>query len=1046
MIEKPFNIFPSVGYKNSQFQILTPHDNIKIDIFYLGNKIKQISISQRSTFLISKLEETGIYTAKCEFEGEIYEQKIIVKDAFRLGSSEFKKSFVFDDSKYSFFLMKDRLLLYDEEKNALLTENHYSPTEIFQIHKNNFLFTTELGTNSYGIVNFGIYNTKSLSMVGELVNDYQTIIVLPNANKAWLFKKSTQTIHSFELISKMGKAFNEILKFENAADYRYEEELGIITINQDDKIIFVDTKCMNKFIEIDKTSKNAIDKYGTNLLRDKTQLKFVNQLNNFELIIDYSGELNLNDTDFLFLGTEFKNSIKFKDLTDNIAEVKATIVDSIADNKTSFSYSFPDDEVYKETIFQHQIFSSCQGLFILTKETIRNFSGISLNKSANEWVASPITTKKNLFSLSYFEQNTSIEKIKQTDSIQIIDYHNHCLVVKDENTNYVFRGKNSRLFGVESSFEFYHVNGNSYLFVKKEELYSIFEISNLEQPVLEKIKVLNDELINNHGVVWYEGEEKYVSGKKFLNAFDLSRKSKIHLNEKIAQHSLFKNASDFKFYIGFIKSSNDILVNPKNANIKDSVIGYIESHSKDLFKIVSQRSNHLYLSIYNQSLKKFQEREIKLETNKYQESYLSPNGKFLVLQDDTNKYIWFDIEKNEKVRFFSGNFLSFSKEGNLIIEEDGRRNVKIIDPLTFSDITPPNYHHYRFLSPDGKLYSQVVLKTRYFNKLNGDKLSFTEVSKLKRDLNEPSSSMSISLHKKQNLEDEKIRINKNRLSLFLKNKSSFNELKVYHHHKITADTIIKIEKYTEIGIVRTNIKAEIIFPPDLQFYNYASFSHDNKYFAYVGKPLSKGLIHLFKLDYNESKNKLEVTDSYLNRIPKKASWVCGFSKTGYFATYDSEPDTYVLKMDEELFKSKTNENELRNNIYNLKSNIYHQHKKWKIIKGKNFLCFSPTGKYIALSEQGYEPLTLNGYGHQESNTVHISHTETGEIIDSFTGHGDYIKANFSKKVTFVAFSEDEKRIMTLSSDGVVFIRDLNIKKSVINSKSEDINSDKLIEI
>ena len=217
-----------------------------------------------------------------------------------------------------------------------------------------------------------------------------------------------------------------------------------------------------------------------------------------------------------------------------------------------------------------------------------------------------------------------------------------------------------------------------------------------------------------------------------------------------------------------------------------------------------------------------------------------------------------------------------------------------------------------------------------------------------------------------------------------------------------------------------------------------AFSYDNKYFGYVGKPSLKGLIHLFKLDYVESDNKLLVTDFYLNRKLKNAAWVCGFSKTGYFATYDSNPVTYLLKVDEELFKYKTDEIELRENTYNSKSNISHQYDKWNKINGKNFLCFSPSGEYLALSEQGYEPLTLGGYGHQESNAVHIANTETVRIIDSFTGHGEKIKYNKKKKVTFVAFSEDEKRIMTLSSDGVVVIRNLKLKGETRDSKKEEI--------
>ena len=1030
MIERPFSIFPSIGYKNSQFQILTTKEDLKIEIFYKGYRLKEILTSQGSTVLLQKLEKPGIYTAKCDYKGELYEQVVSIKDAFRLGSSEFKKAFVFNDSQYSFFLMKDRLLLYDEVKNVLLTENHYSPTEIHQIDENNFLFTTDLGTKSTGINNLGVYNTNSFSIIGELMNDYQTIEISPKKNNAWLFKKSTQSIHCFELISKLGVVFKEIRKFENARDYEYDEKQGRISINQDKKIIFTDTQSVNKSIEIAKTSDNAIDRFGNNLLRDETHLKFINQLDNYELNINYSNELILNDSDFLHLGSEFKGSNQFTDLTENTNKIKTAIVDSFAQNRAYFSHSFPNDEVKEEKIIiQNHVFPSIQGLFVIKKELVRKFIGLTLRKSEGEWLASPRTTQNYLFSVIHFEKHTSTIKIEPTNSFRIIDYDNHCLIVKGGSKNYVFRGKNLKVFSAECSFSFYTINGTSYLFVKYEELYSVFETSNFERPILEKVKILNDEFIKHHEVVWFAGKEKHSSVHNYLNAFDLSRKLKIQLDEKRAQHSLYKDASDFKFYQGNILSSNNIVIDPKTAIIKDSFLGSIETHSPDLNKIVSQRLNHIYLSLYNTSLKKYQEREIKLDINKYQESYLSPNGQFLVLQDDNNKYLWFDIEKNETVRFFSGNFLSFSKEGNLIIEEDGTRNVKVLDPLTFSDITPPNYHYYRFLSPDGKLYSQLALKIRYFNKLNGNKINIIEVSKLRRDLDIPSVFLSIKPDKKQEFEREKDRVDKNRRSFFKKNKSSFNRLGVYNHSKITSQTVVKIEKFTEIGIVGTDITTEILFPEDLAYYNYAAFSYDNKYFGYVGKPSSKGLIHLFKLNYVESINKLLVTDSYLSRYPSYASWVCGFSKTGYFATYDSTPDTYLINIDEELFESKTDKIELRKNIYNSKSNIYHQYQKWNEIKGKNFLCFSPSGKYLALSEQGYEPLTLGGYGHQESNAVHISFTETGKIIDSFTGHGDNIKENLGKKVTFVGFSEDEKRIMTLSSDGVVIIRDLKIKES-----------------
>ena len=194
-------------------------------------------------------------------------------------------------------------------------------------------------------------------------------------------------------------------------------------------------------------------------------------------------------------------------------------------------------------------------------------------------------------------------------------------------------------------------------------------------------------------------------------------------------------------------------------------------------------------------------------------------------------------------------------------------------------------------------------------------------------------------------------------------------------------------KYTDYDVasspVKTDVIAEVHFPTDLAYFNYAAFSYDNNYFGYVGKPSSNGLIHIFKLDFNSHNKTLSVVDSYLSRYPRYASWVCGFSKQGYFATYDSTPDTYIIKADEELFQNKHTDKELKENIVRNTSTIYSTYSKWIEIKGKNFLCFSPSGNFTALSEQGYEPLTLGGYGHQESGALHIASTSEGIIFDSF---------------------------------------------------------------
>jgi hypothetical protein len=113
------------------------------------------------------------------------------------------------------------------------------------------------------------------------------------------------------------------------------------------------------------------------------------------------------------------------------------------------------------------------------------------------------------------------------------------------------------------------------------------------------------------------------------------------------------------------------------------------------------------------------------------------------------------------------------------------------------------------------------------------------------------------------------------------------------------------------------------------------------------------------------------------------------------------------------------------NVNNI-GNLFTRNSDWTEIPNKSFLCFSPSGRSIALSNQGYDPLSIGGNGHKASNSLHIASTETGNINISFNDHGAIIKTDISKKIIFVAFSEDESKIMSLSIDGVVIVR--NLKK------------------
>ena len=91
----PFKIFPTSAYLNDQLSIVSDYDNLIVKFYF--NEEEKMSINLNSNFssILSKLNIPGSYKAVCEYDGVIYEQYIYVKDAYRLGTSELKKAYLF---------------------------------------------------------------------------------------------------------------------------------------------------------------------------------------------------------------------------------------------------------------------------------------------------------------------------------------------------------------------------------------------------------------------------------------------------------------------------------------------------------------------------------------------------------------------------------------------------------------------------------------------------------------------------------------------------------------------------------------------------------------------------------------------------------------------------------------------------------------------------------------------------------------------------------------------------------------------------------------
>jgi Tol biopolymer transport system component len=106
-----------------------------------------------------------------------------------------------------------------------------------------------------------------------------------------------------------------------------------------------------------------------------------------------------------------------------------------------------------------------------------------------------------------------------------------------------------------------------------------------------------------------------------------------------------------------------------------------------------------------------------------------------------------------------------------------------------------------------------------------------------------------------------------------------------------------------------------------------------------------------------------------------------------------------------------------------------------MLVGYNFLTFSPDGKYIALSNQGYiAKYDKNGnerseWGHEPSTTVSISLSAEPDKIEcvynDLSEIGIYGSLS-SKTVASVSFANNNSRLMMVGNDETVVIRNLHL--------------------
>lgn len=407
----------------------------------------------------------------------------------------------------------------------------------------------------------------------------------------------------------------------------------------------------------------------------------------------------------------------------------------------------------------------------------------------------------------------------------------------------------------------------------------------------------------------------------------------------------------------------------------------------------------------------------------------------IVLCKQEKDYKLYDLSRDVYSPFPNSDFVVRSVNGyNPIVQITNSYLGKpvLIDPVTLQHVKQEDLAQYTFTSPS----SRYVLEKRelYCSKLNNDR--FITKAELLKDENVLANGLYVndsSLYIEIPIDNEKTYKEKwhdcipmlvQKYESFLRKELPLNatsstkdieqylmELTPERWNDLFYDEIIIIKDTQENCEVHLRIKG--IF----WFLNYVSFSYDDKYVAVVGRyhnnSFSGGYYGIFQTKDGSKLKEITHFERYfgeqVSRNPIYAAWVCAFTRDNKSAFYTSEPHTYLLK--------------------DIESHTISSQR----IERKNFLCFSPDGKYMALSEQGYKC----GFGHRRSTQVFIYSLDTDQMTQLPCYLGSSVKGlNRNRNVAACMFSQNNDRLLVSSDDGIVIVYALNGAQTFYHNKSK----------
>ena len=511
---------------------------------------------------------------------------------------------------------------------------------------------------------------------------------------------------------------------------------------------------------------------------------------------------------------------------------------------------------------------------------------------------------------------------------------------------------------------------------------------------------------------------------------------------------------------GSSKEKEDNRPFPGTLCCRKTVIAWGDDVEKDV--IIVKNGSKYSIGIWDDNLKRYVTDESVddfIDKSSYGNAMFFANGDGVLLKDiNGQQFQWMDNSGNlQNMEFENTSFIVKGINGYLpLVSFDSCRRPVFVDPVTSNTISPSYLRDYIFTSPDKSLYARNnhLEDIKYFCESTGREISFDEYCNLFSDYNYSeyinecrrfgrrpdifSRSHSIKPQAPEEVKENRRRIIKEYSFTFKYIEKFFEDEGFTLRAKKLDEAIEELSECKYIDFVKllafpkqyiTIFDAEnkfydiIPIGEPLWFLNYVSFSYDNRFVAISGRypdgSNAGGLLFVYDLYYQRT-----AFDSSAEEKAYDAVWLSAFDKNGNIASYTSDPITRILS----LRKDK----HIANDEYNANAEYIVN----ESLEGKSFLTFSKSGKYIALSDQGYiryDKDFMDHWGHRPSCNIYIRNEVTKKIIGPFNDFG--LSSNGRKNsivgtgerkesVSSVSFSADEKQYLAVSTDGVIIIRNI----------------------